>query len=115
MLDPGIIELEVKDKWPESLCTVTIFFSGKYDLIQLHRQIIHQNDGIIHEKLIEITTILCMIFARIGHGPCYYYWNEIFAGVYEVLRKENRIGFFRIVRNYLKFLSKTKNIRTMFH
>ena len=81
MLDPGIIELEVKDKWPESLCTVTIFFSGKYDLIQLHRQIIHQNDGIIHEKLIEITTILCMIFARIGHGPCYYYWNEIFAGV----------------------------------
>ena len=23
----------------------------------------------------------CMIFARIGHGPCYYRWNEIFAGV----------------------------------
>ena len=23
----------------------------------------------------------CMIFARIGHGPCYYHWNEIFAGV----------------------------------
>ena len=23
-----------------------------------------------------------MIFARIGHGPCYYHWNEIFAGVY---------------------------------
>ena len=22
-----------------------------------------------------------MIFARIGHGPCYYHWNEIFAGV----------------------------------
>ena len=22
------------------------FFGGKYDLIQLHRQIIHQNDGI---------------------------------------------------------------------
>ena len=20
-----------------------------------------------------------MIFARIGHGPCYYHWNEIFA------------------------------------
>ena len=23
----------------------------------------------------------CMIFARIGHGPCYYHLNEIFAGV----------------------------------
>ena len=23
----------------------------------------------------------CMIFARIGHGPCYYHWNEIYAGV----------------------------------
>ena len=22
-----------------------------------------------------------MIFARIGHGSCYYCWNEIFAGV----------------------------------
>ena len=22
-----------------------------------------------------------MVFARIGHGPCYYHWNEIFAGV----------------------------------
>ena len=41
---PGIIE--VKDKWPELLCTTTNFFGGKYDLIQLHRQIIHQNDGI---------------------------------------------------------------------
>ena len=28
------------------LCTATNFcFGGKYDLIQLHRQIIHQNDG----------------------------------------------------------------------
>jgi len=25
-----------------------------------------------------------MIFARIGHGPCYYHWNEIFAGVHMV-------------------------------
>ena len=23
----------------------------------------------------------CRIFARIGHGPCYHHWNEIFAGV----------------------------------
>ena len=23
----------------------------------------------------------CTIFARIGHGSCYYHWNEIFAGV----------------------------------
>ena len=22
-----------------------------------------------------------MIFAGIGHGSCYYHWNEIFAGV----------------------------------
>ena len=22
-----------------------------------------------------------IIFARIGHGPYYYHWNEIFAGV----------------------------------
>ena len=37
---------------------LSIFFGGKYDLIQLHRQIIHQNDGIsiIHEKLIETIT-----------------------------------------------------------
>ena len=23
----------------------------------------------------------CMVFARIGHGSCYYHWDEIFAGV----------------------------------
>ena len=23
----------------------------------------------------------CMVFARIGHGSCYYHWNEIFVGV----------------------------------
>ena len=28
------------------LCTTANFFGGKYDLFQLHRQIIHQNDGI---------------------------------------------------------------------
>ena len=22
-----------------------------------------------------------MVFPRIGHGSCYYHWNEIFAGV----------------------------------
>jgi len=27
-----------------------------------------------------------MIFAKIGHGPCYYHWNEIFAGVPELPR-----------------------------
>ena len=26
-----------------------------------------------------------MIFARIGHGSCYYHWNEIFAGVIKLL------------------------------
>jgi len=29
-----------------------------------------------------------MIFARIGHGSCYYHWNEIFAGVSTTLRNE---------------------------
>ena len=23
----------------------------------------------------------CMVFARIGDGPCHYHWNEIYAGV----------------------------------
>ena len=35
-----------------------------------------------------------MIFARIGHGSCYYHWNEIFAGVpkpktFEFLKKSS--------------------------
>ena len=30
----------------------------------------------------------CMIFARIGHGPCYYHWNEIFAGVARMVHKK---------------------------
>ena len=25
-----------------------------------------------------------MIFARIDHGPCYYHWNDIFAGALRV-------------------------------
>ena len=38
-----------------SLCIVpSIFFGDKYDLIQLHRQNIHQN-----EKLSKITSIFC--------------------------------------------------------
>ena len=31
----------------------------------------------------------CMIFSRIGHGPCYHHWNEIFAGV------SSHLDFFR--------------------
>ena len=27
----------------------------------------------------------CKIFARIGDDPCYYHWNEIYAGVYVFL------------------------------
>ena len=27
-----------------------------------------------------------MIFARIGHGPCYYHRNDIFAGLYASAR-----------------------------
>jgi hypothetical protein len=29
-----------------------------------------------------------MIFARIGHGSCYYCWNEIFAGVYLIIPRD---------------------------
>ena len=43
-MEPGIIEIRPT--------VAMFFFGGKYDLIQLHRQIIHQND----EKLIEIFT-----------------------------------------------------------
>ena len=28
-----------------------------------------------------------VIVARIGHGPCYYHWNEIFAGVILITRR----------------------------
>ena len=56
------------------------FFGGKYDLIQLHKQIMHQNDG--HEKFIE--TITTSIFHlkketnendMAAHGICldFYY------------------------------------------
>ena len=48
---PGVIE--IRDKRCKLLMYCHQYsFGGKYDLIQLHRQIIHQNDGIIHEKLI---------------------------------------------------------------
>ena len=30
-----------------------------------------------------------MIFAKIGHGSCYYHWNEIFAGVGTLLPANN--------------------------
>ena len=29
-----------------------------------------------------------MVFARIGHGSCYYCWNEIFAGVYLIIPRD---------------------------
>ena len=45
LVQSGVIE--IRNKRPQSLCTATnISFGGKYDLIHLHRQIIHQNDGI---------------------------------------------------------------------
>ena len=33
-----------------------------------------------------------MIFARIGHGTCYYHWNEIFAGVAPSVSDLSRVG-----------------------
>ena len=47
-LIPGVIEIRDKQPTVAMYChgIPPIFFGGKYDLIQLHRQIIHQNDGI---------------------------------------------------------------------
>ena len=43
--EAGVIE--IRDKRPTvAMASQQYFFGGKYDLIQLHRQIIHQNDGI---------------------------------------------------------------------
>ena len=33
------------------------------------------------KKFSDSTHQECMVFAKIGHGSCYYRWNEIFAGV----------------------------------
>ena len=48
-----------------------------------------------------------MIFARIGHGPCYYHWNEIFAGVlyFEKLSKvhQNKLSLFVLGINNILF------------
>lgn len=41
----GVIEIREKQYKSLMYCH-QYFFGGKYDLIQLHRQIIHQNDGI---------------------------------------------------------------------
>jgi hypothetical protein len=32
-------------------------------------------------QFLDSTDQECIIFAKIGDGPCYYHWNEIFAGV----------------------------------
>ena len=54
-----------------------------------------------------------MIFARIGHGPCYYHWNEIFAGVgYQLsLDKDFFFKFLDFFFNILKSVVREGNIR----
>ena len=55
------------------------FFGSKYDLIQLHKQIIHQNDGIFKKKLIEIFTT-SIFYSRFKENNknemifCYFSW-----------------------------------------
>ena len=49
---PGVIE--IRDKRCKLLMYCHQYsFGGKYDLIQLHRQIIHQNDGIFIRNLLK--------------------------------------------------------------
>ena len=40
-----------------------------------------------------------MIFAKIGHGSCYYHWNEIFAGVHDVVLQPFPESKFCLVQN----------------
>ena len=58
-----------------------------------------------------------MIFARIGHGPCYYYWNEIFAGVYKfACFLEISSGEMSRPYRALLFLTKpASRFRSLFH
>ena len=39
------------------------------------------NPVFMQEKVSDSRNQECMIFARIGYGPCHYHWNEILAGV----------------------------------
>ena len=59
----------------------------------------------------------CMIFARIGHGPCYYHWNEIFAGVYsfKFLPAFRRTLVRRCNENFALFVNHNKGFPTFIH
>ena len=46
LLDLGTIEVRISGQSRYVPPPIYFFFGGKYDLIQLHRQIMHQNDGI---------------------------------------------------------------------
>ena len=72
-----------------------------------------------------------MIFARIGHGSCYYCWNEIFAGVYLIIPRDiysvaqwvKTVFWFSIVvfctsqvlRNTLKIVRKIEETSPQVH
>ena len=54
------------------------FFGGKYDRIQLHRQIVHQNDRIqvTHEKFLEIfTTSIFYLKFKVNNNDCMWFLN----------------------------------------
>ena len=42
-----------------------------------------------------------MIFARIGHGPCYYHWNEVFAGVIQYWSYRIHKGFYHVAKMWI--------------
>ena len=61
------------EKFIQDLCRKK-YKKGIFSDVQWWKQISAHFSDSTHQE--------CIIFARIGHGPCYYHWNEIFAGVH---------------------------------
>ena len=53
----------------------------------------------------------CIIFARTGHGPCYYHWNEIFAGVKQSFYKEKNCFFIHHSKPFTFILCPTLSMQ----
>ena len=76
--NPG--EIEIRDKLYKSLMYCHQYcFSGTYDQIKLHKQIIHQNDGISMRNLLKPSPPAFSNENDIAvHGICFdfYYWPK---------------------------------------